>query len=424
MAVGFVLLGFLAACSPEATNLNKEAMPSASPTPSSSPSQLASPIPSAPAIPSETSVVPTATSTPALSPTSLAPGRCTLGGELTYEHIVPREVIETNHEFNFKDIQAARFMCHSSNDDTLIITNQKEVLSFDPKTLKVETLIDENLTGFSSDQGSKFRFQNIRECIVDKQGSLYIENGNPSEVYRVDWSNKRITTLQYTPYRSVSPTASFQSQIRFALTPQKQVLVADSVSLFEIDGSSLIRLFRADPGNKAFSTGVTRSQFPQRLNTDLAIEEVDYINGIATDSKGNIYLANPHQRVLLKLTPEKKVFLVNPAANNLLYSEGSQVLASKVNSFEYAPKYRVFFGRGPVVITRDGCEHILSPEQDSEDNIPGSSYISDIASTNDGSVYIFDSRKMRISRLEIPPDLPEKAQWEPPQAWKDATGME
>ena len=318
-------------------------------------------------------------------------------------------------------------MCHNTSDDTLVITNEHEVLSLDPKTSKVETLIDENLTGLSSDQGSKFRFQQLRECIIDKTGNLYLADTSTSEVYYADLEAKRINTLQHRPYDYFSPTSlttKFSFNVYFALTPQNQVLLADSQHLYAVEDSSLKLLFRTYFSNSSQYSGVRDTLFPQKVGPNYMIRDMASIEGIATDDKGNIYMTSTIQNALFKLAPDKKVFLVNPTATNQLYETGARYLpASTIHTFEYSPKYGVFFGSGPVVFTRDGCLRGMTAPPDSNDR-PTDSYITDIASTNDGSVYIFDSEKMRISRLEIPPDLPEKAQWEPPQAWKDAMGME
>jgi hypothetical protein len=429
MAVGFVLLGFLAACTPESTNLNKEAMPSASPPPIISPSQPTSPIPSMPASLLETPVVPTATSIPSPSPISIAHERCTSSGELTYEHRVTYELIETHHKFNFQEVRAPRSMCHNANDDTLVITNEHEVLSLEPKTSKVETLIDKNLTGFISDQGKNFRFgKGLGECIVDKEGTIYIEGGKGSEVYRVDLKNKRITTLQHTPPNTVIPTKVFRGPVRFTLR-SGQLLLSDTESIYLVNssGTNLELLFRVNYID-GISTGATSALFPQRLNGWSSVEEILSIRSIASDDKDNIYIIVPNHQAVFKLTPEKKMYLINPVGSQQLYAAGASYLtAGLLDRFEYSSKYKVFFGRvqlrGPIVLTRDGCMKTLPASPDSDERIKGS-IITDITSTNDGSVYALDSEKLNVFRLNIPPDLPEKAQWEPPQAWKDATGME
>jgi len=94
-------------------------------------------------------------------------------------------------------------------------------------------------------------------------------------------------------------------------------------------------------------------------------------------------------------------------------------------SLFFSDKYNVFFGKyddfsaDTFVITRDGCVGQLDIKSDKNEEF----LLTDFASTDDGTLYAIDSKNLQLVRLEIPPDLPEKAQWEPPQAWKDATRM-
>ena len=414
-------------CTQENTNLNEElVIPSASSSPHT--------LPSSP-IPNQSSAI-VKISPPVLLPTPSSNSldsesilihskRCDKKGELTASNEVRLQTIQTRPNFTQQDVNKPRFLCHHNQNDTLLITNATEVLEFNPRTSELKTLIDSQATGFKHNGSPDFKFQSLRECLIDKEGFLYLVNGQTQKIKRVDLQQKTIQTLHRNSHTTKTSDSQFSLLTDFALTAKGEALIADTNNLYRIDELNTVLLFQTAIN----AAPVYKGTFPQQLSpSSLSVKaDLTTIGAIATDQNNNIYMTNSHQGAFLKLTPDNFLFLVDPKGIKTLENESrSTFRVGSLNNMVFSDKYNVFFGKyddfstDNFVITRDGCVGLLDIKSDKNEGV----LLTDFASTNDGTLYAIDSKNLQLVRLEVPPDLPEKAQWEPPQAWKDATGME
>ncbi len=396
-----VLLGMLESCN-QTTSVSKATPP----TPSASIEEQATPEPMA-----------SPTEQPAVNE-PVPPGRCDKNGFLTTSQPIDIQTIENTSGFTrYKDekgYDAYNHLCHNPLTDTLLITNGTEVLEFNPRTRNITKIIDTQLTGFSHDQKQGFQFQKLGKCSVNTSGLIYLSEG--THVYSIETSNKRITTLQYLDIESKGVTDQFIGPVNFSEANNDRIFIREANGIYRTNNKDLELVLRVIRGVEPWGQGL----FPAQVNpvTKLPVDiRLTDIGAIASDDKDNVYFTSSHQHGFFKLTPSGTLYMIDPKGITQLDSgyRNTKFLGSTFNLI-YHPTYRVFFRESGTVVTRDGCIGKVLPN-------PNLTY-QNVAITNDGSLYAFNSQIFKVLQLKIPPGLPEAAQWEPPQAWKDATGLD
>lgn len=378
----------------------------------------------APALPS---TAPEIQATPTPEPEAtvpVPPGRCDEKGFLTTAQPLEVEVIETLKDFTPNSERAVNHMCHNPLTDTIFITNKNEILEFNPKTRQLTPFINAKATGYSHDQGDTFEFKDLSQCVVDKQGNLYVIDIN--KIYSIEIQAKHLTILKQPKKEDSEQSTHFGSFPDFTQSKSGNIFITDNNMLYRAQGTRLEMIF------KIFGSGAVmpayEGTFPTKIDpiTRWPIDvDLTGIGAIAADDKDNIYMTASPQHSLIKLTSDNTLYMIDPKGiTNIENPWRSTAFFNSILKFEYHPTHKMFFGTSelplggiysPFIITRDGCLGQAAPPR---------IHAKDISITNDGSIYGVSFKDLQILKFTVPPGLPEAAQWEPPQTWKDATGLD
>ncbi len=347
--------------------------------------------------------------------------------------------------------------CRGALQNKLFIIDHDQLLAFDPVSNKQDILFD-----FSTrwNQEKHAPILGLQSCLVNTQGDFYITYRIPppeapagvsrsvdyaSGVYKINLQTKTLTPIryqphpiaqmQYTPPLSPLPTNfAYESgyNLALALSPQNDVFMSTGMSLRKVNAQNeAVSLLHAY-GAGAWSEG-SIGEFPAKLeNNDLIgsdgeranIQSVDHLG---FDDKNNLFIHSEMSRALFRMNIQNNLIymnnikgLQNYRVDNLLYT------SIYISELQYMPKYQVFLGRlgsKPSIVTRDGCSQIIIPQ---EYPVPlERSLFYDVATLpEDNSIYAIENESKEIIQVILDPDIAEKEQWEPPQAWKDYTGLD
>ena len=341
--------------------------------------------------------------------------------------------------------------CSGATHPNLLIVNHDQLLSFDPNHNKTHILFDHNTTW---NQETTPPLTGLQSCVVNAQGEIYLTYRTPpdetaasthpvdytSGVYKANLNTKTLTPIRYLPHptaqRRYAPLLSplptnFAYEegynLSLAISSQNDVYISTGMSLRKInaqnEAESLYLAYEA--ADEPFGVFPAMLHNNELKGIDGKRANIQSIDQLAFDDKNNLFINSEKSRSLFRLNTDTESISMNNSKGVQNFKADYYTYLGVDNGLShYNSHHHVFLGPADAlgIVTRDGCSQIIQPKG----YLQSASFPSfmDITSSIDNAIYAIETETGALVQIILDPDIAEKEQWEPPQAWKDYTGLD